>query len=117
MICPLHIKNICLLTNRIQTDIKDTSDIFSTSVKTQQIQPHLFKHYFSNILNAILMLWQFLELSIHLSGCLFLYFNYLVSVTAGGPESPRGHRCHSGSASVLLYFTCSQVLRPTSVGS
>ena len=21
----------------------------------------------------------------------FLYFNYLVSVTAGGPESPRGH--------------------------
>ena len=22
---------------------------------------------------------------------LFLYFNYLVNVTAGGPESPRGH--------------------------
>ena len=28
---------------------------------------------------------------IHLSRSLFLYFNFLVSVTAGGPESPRGH--------------------------
>ena len=28
---------------------------------------------------------------IHLSRGLFLYFNYLCSVTAGGPESPRGH--------------------------
>ena len=28
---------------------------------------------------------------IHLSRSLFLYFNYLVSVTAGGQESPRGH--------------------------
>ena len=26
-----------------------------------------------------------------LSRSLFLYFNYLVSVTAGGPVSPRGH--------------------------
>ena len=26
-----------------------------------------------------------------LSRILFLYFNYLVSVTAGGPVSPRGH--------------------------
>ena len=31
------------------------------------------------------------EKCIHLSRSLFLYFNYLVSVTAGGPESPRGH--------------------------
>ena len=29
--------------------------------------------------------------SLHLSRRLFLYFNYLVSVTAGGPRSPRGH--------------------------
>ena len=27
----------------------------------------------------------------NLSRSLFLYFKYLVSVTAGGPESPRGH--------------------------
>ena len=38
---------------------------------------------------------------IHISKSLFLYFNYLVSVTAGGPVSPEG--------------ICSQVLRSTSV--
>ena len=27
----------------------------------------------------------------HISRSLFLYFNYLVGVTAGGPVSPRGH--------------------------
>ena len=27
----------------------------------------------------------------YISSSLFLYFNYLVSVTAGGPVSPRGH--------------------------
>ena len=27
----------------------------------------------------------------HLNRSLFFYFNYLVSVTAGGPVSPRGH--------------------------
>ena len=32
-----------------------------------------------------------LEWCIHLSRSLFLSFNYLVSVTAGGPRSPQGH--------------------------
>ena len=32
-----------------------------------------------------------LKWCIHLRRSLFLYFNYLVSVTAGGPRSPRGH--------------------------
>ena len=32
-----------------------------------------------------------LKWCIHLSRSLYLYFNYLVSATAGGPRSPRGH--------------------------
>ena len=32
-----------------------------------------------------------LKWCIHLSRRLFINFNYLVSVTAGGPRSPRGH--------------------------
>ena len=32
-----------------------------------------------------------LKWCIHLSRSLYSYFNYLVSVTAGGPRSPRGH--------------------------
>ena len=32
-----------------------------------------------------------LKWCIHRSRSLYLYFNYLASVTAGGPESPRGH--------------------------
>ena len=32
-----------------------------------------------------------LKWCIHLSRSLYLYFNYLVSVTAGGPRSHRGH--------------------------
>ena len=32
-----------------------------------------------------------LKWCIHLSRSLFVYFNYVVSVTSGGPVSPRGH--------------------------
>ena len=39
---------------------------------------------------SILLIKSDLKWCIHLSS-LFLYFNYLVSVTAGGPRSPRGH--------------------------
>ena len=34
---------------------------------------------------------KYFKWCIHLSRSLFLNFNYLLSVTAGGPESPRGH--------------------------
>ena len=40
---------------------------------------------------SILLIISDLKWCIHLSRSLFLYFNNLVSVTAGGPESPRGH--------------------------
>ena len=40
---------------------------------------------------SILLIKSDIKWCIHLSRSLFLYFNYLVSVTAGGPESPRGH--------------------------
>ena len=40
---------------------------------------------------SILLIKSALKWCIHLSRSLFLYFNYLVSVTAGGPVSPRGH--------------------------
>ena len=40
---------------------------------------------------SILLFESDLKWCIHLSRSLFLYFNYLVSVTAGGPVSPRGH--------------------------
>ena len=40
---------------------------------------------------SILLIKSDLKWCLHLSRSLFLYFNYLVSVTAGGPESPRGH--------------------------
>ena len=40
---------------------------------------------------SILLIISDLKWCIHLSRSLFLYFNYLVSVTAGGPKSPRGH--------------------------
>ena len=40
---------------------------------------------------SILLIKPDLEWCIHLSRSLFLYFNYLVSVTAGEPRSPRGH--------------------------
>ena len=39
----------------------------------------------------ILLIKYDLKWCIHNSRSLFLYFNYLVSVTAGGPVSPRGH--------------------------
>ena len=39
---------------------------------------------------SILLIKSDLKWSIHLSRSLFLYFNYLVSVTAGEPDSPRG---------------------------
>ena len=40
---------------------------------------------------SILFIKSNLKWCIHLSRSLFTYFNYLVSVTAGGPVSPRGH--------------------------
>ena len=40
---------------------------------------------------SILLIKSDLKWCVHLSRRLFLYFNYLVSVTAGGPVSPRGH--------------------------
>ena len=40
---------------------------------------------------SILLIQSDLKWCIHLSRSLFLYFNYLVSVTAGGPVRPRGH--------------------------
>ena len=40
---------------------------------------------------SILLIKSVLKWCIHLSRRLFSYLNYLVSVTAGGPESPRGH--------------------------
>ena len=40
---------------------------------------------------SILLIKSDLKWCIHLSRSLFLYFNYLVSITACGPMSPRGH--------------------------
>ena len=40
---------------------------------------------------SILLIKSDLKWCIHLIRSLFLYFNYLASVTADGPESPRGH--------------------------
>ena len=41
---------------------------------------------------SILLINSVLKWCIHLSRSFFYYFNYyLVSVTAGGPVSPRGH--------------------------
>ena len=40
---------------------------------------------------SILLIKSDLKWCIHLSRCLYLYFNHLVSVTAGGPSSPRGY--------------------------
>ena len=40
---------------------------------------------------SVLLIESDLKWCIHLSRSLFLYFNYLVSVTAGGQVSPRGH--------------------------
>ena len=40
---------------------------------------------------SILLIISDLKWCIYLSRSLFPYFNFLVSVTAGGPRSPRGH--------------------------
>ena len=40
---------------------------------------------------SIFVIKSDLKCCIHLSKSLFLYFNYLLSVTADGPVSPRGH--------------------------
>ena len=40
---------------------------------------------------SILLIKSDLKWCIHLSRSLISYFNYLVSVTAGGPRSPIGH--------------------------
>ena len=40
---------------------------------------------------SILLIKSDLKWCIHLRRNIYLYFNYLVSVTAGGPRSPRGH--------------------------
>ena len=41
--------------------------------------------------NNMILIKSDLKWCVHLSRSLFSYFNYFVSVTAGGPESPRGH--------------------------
>ena len=68
--CSVHLIlliNVDLLMNTsiLTWDTIDTSEIFSTFVKTQQIKPHsfYFMHYFNNVLNKILMSWKFLELN------------------------------------------------------
>ena len=40
---------------------------------------------------SILLIKSDIKWCIYLSRSLFSYFNYLVSVTAGGPDSPRGY--------------------------
>ena len=40
---------------------------------------------------SILLIKSALKWCIYLRRSLYLYFNYLVSVTAGGPKIPRGH--------------------------
>ena len=40
---------------------------------------------------SILIIKSYIKLCIHLSRSIFIYFNYLVIITAGGPVSPRGH--------------------------
>ena len=45
---------------------------------------------------SILKIKNNIKWCIHLSRSLFLCFNYLVSVTAGGQESPRGHSVDFG---------------------
>ena len=51
--------------------------------------------HFTNLLSvrstSVTDLITNLKWCIHLSRSFFSYFNYLVSVTAGGPRSPRGH--------------------------
>ena len=49
---------------------------------------------------SILLINLDLKWCIHLSRSAFLYFNYLVNGTAGGPESPRGYMLPSSS----VYF-------------
>ena len=67
--------------------------------------PRAHEAKFYGRLRLIRSVWRasVLKWCIHLSRSLFYYFNYLVSVTAGGPWVPED--------------TCSQVLRSTSVDS
>ena len=39
-------------------DKTDTSEIVSTSVQTQLIEPHLLMHYFDNVFNKIWSLYK-----------------------------------------------------------
>ena len=52
-----------------------------------------FRDHLSNVTTFVTSLGLSLNtgLTVNLSRSLYLYFNYLVSVTAGGPASPRGH--------------------------
>ena len=52
---------------------------------------------------SILLIKSDLKWCVHLSGSLYLYFNYLVSVTAGGPRSPRGHMLPSSTVDFGLF--------------
>ena len=48
-------------------------------------------HYPKCAYGSILFIKSGLKWCIHLGKSIFSHFNYLVSVTAGGPRSPRGH--------------------------
>ena len=49
---------------------------------------------------SILLIKSDIKWCIHLRRSLFLYFNFLVSVTAGGPESPRVHMKPSSTVDI-----------------
>ena len=53
---------------------------------------------------SILLIISELKWCIHLSEIIFLYFNYLVSVTAGGPESPETRQVLRSASVDLLCF-------------
>ena len=60
--------------------------------QTNQAKDHLYDCSVSEMrIWSILVFKFYLKLCIHLSRGLFLYFYYLVSVTAAGPQYPRGH--------------------------
>ena len=80
---------------------------FNKRKKTMMTIGHHFSHFYTTCLSKLKDHWRWfstrnahmlhivilirLKRYKHLSRSLFLNFNYLVSVTAGGPVSPQGH--------------------------